>query len=351
MPGLARSPSRPGRSSSGVWSPREIPASRRVSFDDDREFQVGSSTSHLHQAGPSHSVGRDGRTPSRQREGEGEDSLRGRKGKRFSFASAFFEAMKDRVRSRSPMVDRGDVTPPRGRTRDRTFLDPGETTPVKERSALGRVAEAVGLEAEDGREHGEGWKEFRKGALFACSKLHGTYVSYVRRVHLSNLLRDTGQFPTYSARRLWFCYMETQSCRTPSWCVQAEADRGARHHSSCDAGRGRHRGVRKHRRGAPVGYADAVSHRDLWTKLLHRRNDACHHHVHAMDENEDPPYICTNRRYGIAHPTSITNAEQGRQSASTIGLGSDALHEQTPSTGCLFLRSSTRRRMALPYSP
>lgn len=171
---LARSPSRQGRSSSGVWSPRELPASRRVSFDDDREFQVGSSTSHLHQAGPSHSLGRDGRTPSRQRDGEGEDTLRGRKGKRFSFASAFFEAMKDRVRSRSPMVERGgDVTPPRGRTRDRTYLDPGETTPLKERSALGRVAEAVGLEVEDGREHGDGWKEFRKGTSLACSLSQG----------------------------------------------------------------------------------------------------------------------------------------------------------------------------------
>ncbi|RDX49315.1 hypothetical protein OH76DRAFT_1455974 [Lentinus brumalis] len=163
--GLSRSPSRQGRSSSGMWSPREVPDSRRVSFDDDREFQVGSSTSHLQHAGPSHSLGRDGRTPSRQRDGEGDDTVRGRKGK-FSFASAFFEAMKDRVRSRSPMVERGgDITPPRGRTRDRAFFESGDTagTPLKERSALGRVAEAVGLEVEDGQEHGDGWKEFRKG--------------------------------------------------------------------------------------------------------------------------------------------------------------------------------------------
>ncbi|KAI0696679.1 hypothetical protein C8T65DRAFT_663417 [Cerioporus squamosus] len=165
--GLARSPSRQGRSSSGMWSPREVPVpdSRRVSFDDDREFQVGSSTSHVQHAGPSHSLGRDGRTPSRQRDGEGEDTVRGRRGK-FSFASAFFEAMKDRVRSRSPMVERGgDVTPPRGRTRDRAFFESGDTTgiPLKERSALGRVAEAVGFEVEDGQEHGDGWKEFRKG--------------------------------------------------------------------------------------------------------------------------------------------------------------------------------------------
>ena len=38
-----------------------------------------------------------------------------------------------------------------------------ESPARKEPSALGRVGEALGLEVEDGREYGDGWKEFRKG--------------------------------------------------------------------------------------------------------------------------------------------------------------------------------------------
>ena len=168
--GYARSPC---RSTSSILSPRDIPDSRRVSFDDDREFQLGSSTHHS----SSHHLARDGRTPERHRDTDDEDTVRGRKNKRFPFASALFEAMKDRVRSRSPLVDRehphphphhsysGYTTPPRGRTLDRTLpqLPETESPAHKEPSALGRVGEALGLEVEDGREYGDGWKEFRKG--------------------------------------------------------------------------------------------------------------------------------------------------------------------------------------------
>ncbi|KAL7277783.1 hypothetical protein ACG7TL_008726 [Trametes sanguinea] len=168
----ARSQSRPAASSSGIWTPREVPDSRRVSFDEDREFQVGSSTSHLPHRVPSQTPVRGGsragsRTPSRQREGDAEDSARGRKNKRFTFASALLEAMKDRVRSKSPMIERehgraGDVTPPRGRPRDRVILEEPEK-PHKELSTLEKVSEVLGIELDDGREHGVGWKEFRRG--------------------------------------------------------------------------------------------------------------------------------------------------------------------------------------------
>ncbi|CDO78015.1 hypothetical protein BN946_scf184907.g5 [Trametes cinnabarina] len=142
-----------------VWTPREVPVSdsRRVSFDEDREFQT-----------PARGGSRAGsRTPSRQRDGEAEDTLRGRKNKRFTFASALLEAMKDRVRSKSPMVERdhshgGDVTPPRGRPRERVILEEPEK-PHKELSTLEKVSEALGFELDDGREHGDGWKEFRRG--------------------------------------------------------------------------------------------------------------------------------------------------------------------------------------------
>ncbi|KAH9889437.1 hypothetical protein C8Q73DRAFT_793631 [Cubamyces lactineus] len=169
----ARSASRTGLSNSGVWTPREVPESRRVSFDEEREFQVGSSTSQLPQRVPSHTPVRGGsragsrpasRTPSRQRDEGGEDTIRGRKHKRFTFASALLEAMKDRVRSKSPMVEAehgrpGDVTPPRGRTRDRVILEEPEK-PHKELSTLEKVSEALGFDTD---EHGDGWKEFRRG--------------------------------------------------------------------------------------------------------------------------------------------------------------------------------------------
>ncbi len=154
----------PNRSASNIMSPE----SRRVSFDDDGEFQVGSSSTQY--PSPPHIHVPDGPTSSRQRDLEGDETIRGRKNKRFSFASALLEAMVERVRSRSPYVEQdparsGYTTPPRGRTLDRSLpqLLEVESTVRKEPSALGRVGEALGLEVEDGREYGDGWKEFRKG--------------------------------------------------------------------------------------------------------------------------------------------------------------------------------------------
>ncbi|TFY60898.1 hypothetical protein EVJ58_g4850 [Rhodofomes roseus] len=101
---------------------------------------------------------------------------RGRKHKRFSFANvsnALLDVVMDRVRSRSrssfaDVHAAGDATPPRGRTRERTidedvFQDDDEGTRVRERSTLGRVSEVLGLDGEDGKEWGDGWKEFKKG--------------------------------------------------------------------------------------------------------------------------------------------------------------------------------------------
>ncbi|OJT05477.1 hypothetical protein TRAPUB_3706 [Trametes pubescens] len=161
-----RSQSRTGAASSASILSRP-PDSRRVSFDDDREFQVGSSASQLPQRMPSQPPvrGAGSRTPSRQREADGDD--RGRKNKPFTFASALLEAMKDRVRSKSPLIEReahhGEVTPPRGRARDRVIMEEPEKPILKELSALGRVGEALGFDVDDGREHGDGWKEFRRG--------------------------------------------------------------------------------------------------------------------------------------------------------------------------------------------
>lgn len=86
----------------------------------------------------------------------------------------------DRVRSRSRSsfaeAMAGDATPPRGRTRERAiddevFDNDEEGIPVRdrERSTLGRVSEVLGLDGEDGKEWGDGWKEFKKGVYIALS--------------------------------------------------------------------------------------------------------------------------------------------------------------------------------------
>ncbi|KAH9944579.1 hypothetical protein B0H21DRAFT_823309 [Amylocystis lapponica] len=155
-PGLSsvheRSASRlPGSSSSSLQ--QDSPHARRRSVDLEPEH-------HSPQAGSSSAR----RTHAREfsLDGANEDTLRGRHGKRFGFASVLLDAVRDRVRSRSPMVEHErDVTPPRGRPRERT-PERDEGAHHRE-TALGRVGEVLGLDGDEGKEYGDGWKEFRKG--------------------------------------------------------------------------------------------------------------------------------------------------------------------------------------------
>ncbi|KAH9910413.1 uncharacterized protein B0H18DRAFT_895733 [Fomitopsis serialis] len=159
--------------------------SARPSLDDERpEFLVGSSHSPLPTPPASapatqRSLSRsaDQRHQRHQREGSSDlrehaDDGRGRKHKRFSFANvsnALLDVVMDRVRSRSrssfPDGYGGDATPPRGRTRERPFEDvfhddeEGAPARDRERSTLERVSEVLGLDGEDGKEWGEGWKD------------------------------------------------------------------------------------------------------------------------------------------------------------------------------------------------
>ncbi|KAH9834108.1 uncharacterized protein C8Q71DRAFT_161021 [Rhodofomes roseus] len=160
-------------------------ASARPSFEDERpEFITGSSRSPLptppSATATQRSLSRSADHRQHRREGSSDvrehDDGRGRKHKRFSFANvsnALLDVVMDRVRSRSrssfaDVHAAGDATPPRGRTRERTidedvFQDDDEGTRVRERSTLGRVSEVLGLDGEDGKEWGDGWKEFKKG--------------------------------------------------------------------------------------------------------------------------------------------------------------------------------------------
>lgn len=85
------------------------------------------------------------------------------------------DAVKERVRS----VSRTEhETPPHSHSRDAREDSPerhdsgsrrGRTREGKERSALERVTEALGLESDEEEDVGEGWKEFRKGQCFRPS--------------------------------------------------------------------------------------------------------------------------------------------------------------------------------------
>lgn len=122
---------------------------------------------------------------------------RGRKNKRFSFASvsnALLDVVRDHVRSRSrsSALDlEGDVTPPRGRTRERSLEgeEHEEDMPHhKDWPTLGRVGEVLGLEADDHKENGDGWKEFRKGvSCFVQGRIAHLLHFVCRCLHISDL--------------------------------------------------------------------------------------------------------------------------------------------------------------------
>ncbi|THH13670.1 hypothetical protein EW146_g6579 [Bondarzewia mesenterica] len=147
----------PSASSPSFRSNQDTSISRRASIDEDP---------HLHTVGTS--------SPVRGRDPSVEDPP-GRKISHFSLSAVsnvILDAVKERVRSNSPKaLDRANSVDKRDASRGR-ILDKGkekELTPTwgrtKERtgSTLGRVGEAFGLEAEEHKEFGDGWREFKKG--------------------------------------------------------------------------------------------------------------------------------------------------------------------------------------------
>lgn len=169
-------------------TPLDGSLSRRVSYDEPRpEFVLGSSTGRPGSQGSS--AAHLPYSPTRNNSHESANGAapvptedrRGRsKGKRLSSIGMFFDAVKDRVRSVSRAEREFVHTPSHSRSRDARDLSPdhrdgsvrrGRTREPKERSTLERVTEVLGLESEEENESGEGWKEFRKGALNLISVL------------------------------------------------------------------------------------------------------------------------------------------------------------------------------------
>lgn len=160
--------------------------SARASIDEDRpsDFQHGRSTSPL----SSPSLRSASRSAVQEPSRDGDDA-RGRKHKRFSLANvsnAFLDVVMDRMRSHSRSAvtgldHEGDITPPRGRARERSVdiidgqrqREEVHQEAYRERSALERVGAAIGLEMDDEKEHRDGWKEFRKGACVSNAMSNG----------------------------------------------------------------------------------------------------------------------------------------------------------------------------------
>ncbi|EGN91882.1 hypothetical protein SERLA73DRAFT_80061 [Serpula lacrymans var. lacrymans S7.3] len=175
----------PSSSASSIHSHRDTSLSRRPSIDNVDEDE---STLNMSMTSPPASYLQSpvtlSPTPSKVNANspESPDEGRGRKHTRFSLAavsSVFMGAVKDRVRSSSPRSFVATEQRRHGRSLDmhrdkergRT-LDKGKARvhdanrmPVqhKERSTLGKVGEMLGLESDERKDSGEGWKEFKKG--------------------------------------------------------------------------------------------------------------------------------------------------------------------------------------------
>ena len=162
-----------------------------MSFEEQRpEFVLGSSSGRTSsQASGSNLPYSPTRTNSH--DSHAHEDGRGRsKGKRLSSIGMFFDAVKERVRSVSR--PERDITPSHSLSRSRDPRDHspdrrdsstrrGRTREPKERTALERVTEVLGLESDDDGSP-DSWKEFRKGKLdvfFAVRNAHESLQAYI----------------------------------------------------------------------------------------------------------------------------------------------------------------------------
>ncbi|KAI0311490.1 hypothetical protein OF83DRAFT_755726 [Amylostereum chailletii] len=145
----------------------ESSSSGRVSSDDERP-NLSRSQSRSYADSPHQS-------PSPVPQRDHSFDARGRGTSRFSLtavSNSILDAVKERMRSNSPTVERG-----RSAGRILSASDEGHVQPVKENdnsrshrhlphphpSALTKVGEKLGMDVEDHKEFGDGWKEFKKG--------------------------------------------------------------------------------------------------------------------------------------------------------------------------------------------
>lgn len=148
-----------------------------------------------------------------RREDSTEDR-RGRRTARFSLAAvsnSILDAVKERVRSRSPMVERADDrSKSRGRINDKgkdkeVTKDHGkEKGKDKEKDGAWHFLEhKVGevFHGEDHKEYGDGWREFKKGdryiSLVVISLTDG-FSTPIRYLHLSYLVRHPRKYASHS---------------------------------------------------------------------------------------------------------------------------------------------------------
>lgn len=92
----------------------------------------------------------------------------------------------------------------------------------RERSALERVGAAIGLEMDDEKDYGDGWKEFRKGAYVINGRCRILLLT-LRRVHISDIVCNPCYCTAIAQMRLWLGNMEAQGTCAPARCVYHEA--------------------------------------------------------------------------------------------------------------------------------
>lgn len=148
------------------------PLSRHPSIEDVPEDEPGPSSSTV-----THSIPTP--IPSSAPPDDQTGERRGRRSARFSFTSvsnAFIDAMKDHVQPKAPQPTTDTTNAPerhrndgeRGRTLDNK-KGKGKArqsaSVQKERFSIGKLGDLLGLEGDENKEFGDGWKEFKKGVV------------------------------------------------------------------------------------------------------------------------------------------------------------------------------------------
>lgn len=274
-------------SNSSIYSFRDTSLSRQPSVDDVPEYEPPQLQL------PS--------TPPPSSPTTSTDDRRGRRHSRFSISAVsnvILDAVKERVRSSSPQARiKRDATASRERGIDRSrdsratssrgrTLEPRKDNEHNQKgSTFSKFGDLLKLDTDD-KESGDGWKEFKKGALLV------TQINYVscsrnnRYIHLPDILCNPGRLSADSRLHIWLCQVATKGERSSSRRFHPE---NVYHTGNCfdwDTRRGRYGRHGKYHRRAAVGLATPISNFDIRSQFLYRRHHAFAYYYAPYGEDE-----------------------------------------------------------------
>ncbi|KAI0061210.1 hypothetical protein BV25DRAFT_807582 [Artomyces pyxidatus] len=146
-------------SGSSLRSPIDGELSRTVSSEEDRSGYTDTQPSSVMDS-PVNQLS----SPTHGRREPSADDHRGRRNARFSLASVssnILDAVKERMRSSSPAVDKTLSSKDKDNGHGNILEQEKDTYPGLHTFA--RVGEVLGLDGEEHKEFGDGWREFKKG--------------------------------------------------------------------------------------------------------------------------------------------------------------------------------------------